>query len=78
MKSILQQIDRTCAKIMAVAFVGIHVPMVALILFGIFNGFAGLGTLILAILVATLVSTLGSIAIIYSIYRETNTAAVAA
>jgi uncharacterized membrane protein len=70
MKSIVGQIDRTCASIMAVAFIGIHVPMVSLLLFGIWNGFTGLMPILVTVLVATLVSTLGSIAVLYRITRS--------
>jgi hypothetical protein len=70
MKSLTQQIDRTCATIMAIAFVGIHVPMISIILFGILNGFNGLWPIIVTVLVATLASTLASLAIIFRITRR--------
>jgi len=72
MKSYFQSLDQTCAKIMAIAFVGIHIPMVAMVLYGIMNGFSGLGALIGTILVATLVSTAGSLAFIQSLYSKTG------
>jgi hypothetical protein len=69
MRTFVGQIDRTCASIMAVAFVGIHVPLVSLLLFGIVNSFAGLLPILMTVLVATLVSTLASVAILFRIAR---------
>lgn len=78
MKSIIAQIDRKTANIMAVAFVGIHVPLVSLILYGIFTSFTGLGTLVLTILIATLFSTVATIYLISKIAGETQPDGVAA
>jgi hypothetical protein len=69
MKSFIGRIDRTCGSILAVAFVGIHVPLASLLLFGIVNGFAGLVPILLTVLVATLVSTLGSVAMLLRITK---------
>ena len=77
MKSLVQQIDQTCARIMVVAFVGIHVPMVSVVLFGLVNSFAGLWPIVLTVLAATLISTLASIAIIFRITSAPDAAASA-
>lgn len=54
-------------QLMAMAFIGIHVPLVALILFGIFTGFAGLWMILLTVLGATLVSTAVTLALIWRV-----------
>jgi hypothetical protein len=71
----VRNMDRTCAGIMAVAFVGIHVPIVSLLLFGIVNSFAGLGAILLTTLAATLISTAVSMVLIYRIFRAPRAAA---
>jgi multidrug efflux pump subunit AcrB len=64
-KKFFQDMDRTCANLMAVTFVGIHVPMISLVLYGIMNGFTGLFTILVTLVVATGLSTAVSLTIIY-------------
>lgn len=78
MKSLLGQIDQKTANIMAIAFVGIHIPMIALVLYGIFNSFTGLGALVVTILLATMISTSVSMYLIFKIVREIGPAGVSA
>jgi len=59
------KLKSTTWQLMAVTFVGIHVPMVALILHGIVNSFTGLLWVFLTILAATMVSTGVSLFVVY-------------
>ncbi|KQB95093.1 hypothetical protein AL073_18240 [Loktanella sp. 1ANDIMAR09] len=78
MKSIIAQIDRRTGNIMAAAFIGIHIPMMSVVLYGIFNTFIGLGPLVLTIIVATMFSTVATILFIFRIFREIETEGAAA
>lgn len=60
----LRRIDKLTFQLMAVAFVGIHIPLTALVVYGLINGFAGLIAVLLIALGATLVSTAVSLAVI--------------
>ena len=64
MLTALRQIDKLTFQLMAVAFVGIHIPLTALVIYGLVNGFAGLVGVLLIALGATLVSTAVSLAVI--------------
>lgn len=64
MLAALRQIDKLTFQLMAVAFVGIHIPLTALVIYGLVNGFAGLVGVLLITLGATLVSTAVSLAVI--------------
>ncbi len=65
MQSLIQGIDKVTFQLMAVAFVGIHVPLSALVVYGIIVGFQGLVSILLLVLVATLVSTLITLVVVY-------------
>lgn len=65
MQSLLQGMDKVTFQLMAVAFVGIHVPLSVLVVYGIVVGFQGLVGILLLVLAATLVSTLVSLVIVY-------------
>lgn len=67
MQSLIQGIDKVTFQLMAVAFVGIHVPLTVLVVYGIIVGFQGLVTILLLALAATLVSTLVSLVVVYRI-----------
>lgn len=60
----LRRIDKLTFQLMAVAFVGIHIPLTALVVYGLINGFAGLIAVLLIALGATLASTAVSLAVI--------------
>ncbi|PRY88248.1 hypothetical protein [Donghicola tyrosinivorans] len=64
MLTALRRIDKLTFQLMTVAFVGIHIPLTALVVYGLINGFAGLITVLLIALAATLVSTAVSLAVI--------------
>ncbi|MCI5041345.1 MAG: hypothetical protein MRY81_16885 [Donghicola eburneus] len=70
MQSLIQGIDRVTFQLMAVAFVGIHVPLTVLVVYGIIVGFQGLVTVLLLALAATLVSTLVSLVFVYRIRAD--------
>ncbi|MEY8882160.1 hypothetical protein [Donghicola sp. XS_ASV15] len=65
MQSLIQGIDKVTFQLMAVAFVGIHVPLSVLVVYGIIVGFQGLVSILLLVLVATLVSTLITLVVVY-------------
>ncbi|NVO24597.1 hypothetical protein HJ526_15455 [Donghicola sp. C2-DW-16] len=65
MQSLLQGMDKVTFQLMAVAFVGIHVPLSVLVVYGIVVGFQGLVGILLLVLAATLVSTLVSLVVVY-------------
>jgi hypothetical protein len=60
----LRRIDKLTFQLMVVAFVGIHIPLTALVVYRLINGFAGLIAVLLIALGATLVSTAVSLAVI--------------
>ncbi len=70
MQSLIQGIDKVTFQLMAVAFVGIHVPLTVLVVYGIIVGFQGLVTVLLLALAATLVSTLVSLVVVYRIRAD--------
>lgn len=67
MQSLIQGIDKVTFQLMAVAFVGIHVPLSVLVVYGSIVGFQGLVTILLLALAATVVSTLVSLIFVYRI-----------
>jgi len=76
------KLKSTTWQLMAITFLGIHVPMVGLILHGLVNSFAGMMWILLTVLVATMVSTGVSLLLVYKIMsavgaQEPNRAGVA-
>lgn len=60
-------IDKVTFQLMAVAFVGIHIPLTALVVYGIINGFQGLAPILLIALAATLASTCVTLVVVYKL-----------
>ena len=63
-------------QLMALTFVAIHVPMVSLIFFGLISGFAGMLTIFLTVLVATMVSTAVTLYVMYRVFRAASAAQI--
>ncbi len=78
MQDIIRNLDRNATYLLATVFIGIHVPLVAIILYGIVSGFVGIGTLFLVVLLATLASTAISLTVCYGLIKSVrNTPAIA-
>ena len=76
------RLKSTTWQLMVVTFLGIHVPLFALILHGLVNSFSGLLWIFLTVLVATLLSTVVSLVVVYRVMavidREVGSAPEAA
>lgn len=70
------KLKSTTWQLMAVTFVGIHVPLVALIIHGLVSSFAGLLWIFMTVLVATLLSTIVSLGVVYRVMTSIESSGI--